>query len=123
MGERGGERGGEREREREGVRGERGREREIKWTDLVLTLHQQIKEFWGVDNSLTEVGHESYESSVPFVDNLCEGCRARCHQDLPHSVVKLGHGVRIHTQETLSSALLGNLHTHIHTDHPSTTKP
>lgn len=66
-------------------------------TDLVLTLDQEVKEFRSVDYCLTEVGHESNESSIPFIDNLSECCGARRHQNLTHSVVKLGHRVTVHT--------------------------
>lgn len=38
--------------------------------NLVLTFHQQIEELLCVDYSLTEVRHQTNESSVPFVHNL-----------------------------------------------------
>lgn len=38
--------------------------------DLVLTLHKQVQELLGIDHSLTEVRHQTDQSSVPFVYNL-----------------------------------------------------
>lgn len=38
--------------------------------DLVLALHKQVQELLGIDNSLTEVRHQTNQSRVPFVHNL-----------------------------------------------------
>lgn len=108
--------------------------------DFILTLHQQIKQLLSIDNSFPEICHQANQSCIPFIDNLerkakdqfsarspsisrklshiflppylSEGCGARCHEDLPHSVVKSLHGLIIHTQEALSCALLGDLQEH-----------
>lgn len=38
--------------------------------DFILTLHQQIKQFLGIYNSFSEIGHQANESCIPFIDNL-----------------------------------------------------
>lgn len=38
--------------------------------DLVLALHKQVQELLGIDNSFTEVRHQTNQSRVPFVHNL-----------------------------------------------------
>lgn len=48
-------------------------------------------------------------TQISLLPYLSEGCGARGHEDLPHSVVKPLHGLIIHTQEALSCALLGHL--------------
>lgn len=105
--------------------------------DFILTLHQQIQQLLSIYNSFPEISHQANQSCVPFIDNLerkgkdqllahspticrklsqislppylSEGCGARGHEDLPHSVVKPLHRLIIHTQEALSRALLGDL--------------
>lgn len=38
--------------------------------DLVLALHQEVKELLGVDHGLAEVRHQANQGRVPFVHNL-----------------------------------------------------
>ena len=76
---------------------------------LVLTLDKEVQQFLSVDDSLSEVRHQANQSSVPLVDDLCEGSGARRHQNLTNSVVKPSHRLIINSKETLSSTLLRHL--------------
>ena len=76
--------------------------------DLVLALDEQIEQLLGVDDRLAEVGHETDEGRVPFVDDLGEGGRSRRHEDLADAVVELLHRFVVDAEETLSRALLGD---------------
>ena len=80
-------------------------------TDLILTLDEEVQQLLSVNDSLSEVGHETYESSVPLVDYLGEGGGARRHEDLSHSVVVPRKTLLVHSQETLRRPLLGHLAT------------
>ena len=39
-------------------------------THLILTLHEKVQQFLGIDNGLPEVRHEPNQSRVPLVDDL-----------------------------------------------------
>lgn len=41
--------------------------------NFVLALHQQIEQLLRVDDRLSEIGHQSNQRGVPFVDDLREG--------------------------------------------------
>lgn len=49
------------------------------------------------------------KSSVPFVNDLCECCRARGHKYLPNTILKHLHVFIIYTQEGNSRAFLSLL--------------
>lgn len=101
---------------------------------LVLTLDEQVEQLLGVDNCLSEVGHQADQRRVPLVDNLqrddhcyttlppaykrgvgvarsdlCEGCGAGRHEDLSDPVMEFSERLIVHPQETLRSSLFGDL--------------
>jgi hypothetical protein len=57
--------------------------------DLVLGLDQCIKQFIGMDDSLTVIGHQTNNCGVPLIHNLGESGRSRAHEDLANSIVEL----------------------------------
>ena len=77
--------------------------------DLVLALHQEIKELLRVHDSLAVIRHEADERGVPLVDDLRERRRPRAHQNLPHAVFELFQRLVVHPQKRLRGALLGVL--------------
>lgn len=40
--------------------------------NFVFTLHQQIQDLFSMDDSLTIIGHQTDEGSIPLVGNLGE---------------------------------------------------
>mmetsp|Transcript_8730 Transcript_8730/g.18587 ORF Transcript_8730/g.18587 Transcript_8730/m.18587 type:complete len:747 (-) Transcript_8730:2392-4632(-) len=75
--------------------------------DLVLTLDQQVQQLLRMHHRLPVVGHEADEGGVPLVGDLGEGGGARGHEHLADAVLKALESLVVHTQEGLSSALLG----------------
>lgn len=57
-------------------------------THLVFTFDQQVQEFLSVDNWLPVVRHQTNQSSVPFVHNLCKSSWTWSHENLTNSVVE-----------------------------------
>ena len=57
-------------------------------TYLVFTFDQQVQEFLSVDNWLPVVRHQTNQSSVPFVHNLCKSSWTWSHENLTNSVVE-----------------------------------
>ena len=78
-------------------------------THFVLALDKQVKELLCVDYSLSEVSHQTNQSSVPFVDDLGECGGPRGHQDLTNTVVEATHRLLVDTKEALSCTLLCHL--------------
>ena len=76
---------------------------------LVLTLDEQVKQFLCVHDSLSEVGHETDQSSVPLVRDLRECCRTASHQDLSDPVLKALDAIFIDPYESLRGDLLRTL--------------
>jgi len=59
-----------------------------------------------MDDSLTVVGHEADQRSVPLVHDLREGCRARAHEDLSDAIVELLNAFVGYPKERLRCSLL-----------------
>ena len=57
-------------------------------THLVFTFDQQVQEFLSVDDWLPVVRHQTNQSSVPFVHNLCKSSWTWSHENLTNSVVE-----------------------------------
>lgn len=76
--------------------------------NFILTFHQQVEQFLCVDNGLTEIGHQTDQSRIPFVDDFSERRRTGCHQNLPNSIVESAQGFVVDAQETLSRSFLGD---------------
>lgn len=53
------------------------------------------------DHSLSEVRHETDQSSVPFVRDLGERCATRGHEHLPDPILERTDGCIIHPQKRL----------------------
>ena len=77
--------------------------------NFVFAFNQQIKQFLGINHSLSEIGHKANQGRVPLVDNLGKGRRSWGHKDLTNSVVEPLHGLIFHSQKALGRSLFGNL--------------
>lgn len=72
--------------------------------NFILAFDQQIEQLLGVNDGFAEVRHQTDQRCVPFVDDFCECCRTRCHQNLTNTIMETSQRLVIYAQETLGGS-------------------
>jgi len=66
---------------------------------FVLRFNQKIQHFLCMNNRLSIIGHQTNQSSIPFIRNLSKSSWSTCHQYLSNSIFKFFKRLLIQSDE------------------------